>query len=240
MKHNYTITGMTCNTCKATVEKKLTALPKVSNATANLETNTVTLNLKEHLSINELQKALPEKYKLSEAKKATPNKILVSKEKSTLKQLFPLFLIFAYLTVSAYLLNNTPWSTKRFMLDFMGLFFIVFSFFKFLDLKGFVQSFRMYDPLAKAIPSYAWVYPFIELILGICFLMRYVIPTALVVTLIILGITTFGVVKVLSDKKSIQCACLGAVLKLPMTKATFIENSIMIVMAIYMLTTVYN
>ena len=40
------------------------------------------------------------------------------------------------------------------MLDFMGLFFIVFSFFKMLDLKGFSQSFKMYDPLAKRIPVY--------------------------------------------------------------------------------------
>jgi hypothetical protein len=37
----------------------------------------------------------------------------------------------------------------------MGLFYIVFSFFKFLDLKGFSVSFRMYDPLAKALPVYA-------------------------------------------------------------------------------------
>jgi hypothetical protein len=37
------------------------------------------------------------------------------------------------------------------------------------------------------------------------------------------------------DKASIQCACLGTALKLPMTKATFIENFIMILMAAWML-----
>ena len=121
------------------------------------------------------------------------------------------------------------------MLDFMGLFYIVFSFFKLLDLKGFPESFRMYDPVAKVVPVYAWLYPFIEVALGLMFLLRFEIPIALVVTLIILGITTIGVIKVLLDKKSIQCACLGTALKLPMTKATFIENSIMIVMAIIML-----
>ncbi len=121
------------------------------------------------------------------------------------------------------------------MLDFMGLFYIVFSFFKLLDLKGFPESFKMYDPLAKVLPAYGWVYPFIELALGILFLMRIQISLALVLTLIILGVTTFGVTKALLDKKSIQCACLGTALKLPMTKATFIENTIMIVMAIIML-----
>lgn len=121
------------------------------------------------------------------------------------------------------------------MLDFMGLFYIVFSFFKILDLKGFPDSFRMYDPLARAIPAYGWIYPFIEVVLGLLFLMRLYIPIALVITLIVLGITTVGVTKTLLDKKSIQCACLGTALKLPMTEATFIENAIMIVMAIVML-----
>jgi hypothetical protein len=124
------------------------------------------------------------------------------------------------------------------MFDFMGLFYIVFSFFKMLDLKGFPDSFRMYDPLAKKIPIYATIYPFIETALGLMFLMRLEINIALWVTLVILGITTIGVTKTLLDKKSIRCACLGTALKLPMTEATFIENAIMIVMAILMLTNI--
>ena len=122
------------------------------------------------------------------------------------------------------------------MLDFMGLFYIVFSFFKMLDLKGFPDSFRMYDPLAKRVPIYAKIYPFIETALGLMFLMRFEINIALIITLVILGVTTIGVTKTLLDKKAIRCACLGTALKLPMTEATFIENTIMIVMAILMLT----
>ena len=121
------------------------------------------------------------------------------------------------------------------MLEFMGLFYIVFSFFKMLDLKGFPQSFAMYDPLAKRVPFYGKVYPFIETALGIMFLLRFEVTIALIATLIILGITTLGVTRTLLDKKKIQCACLGTALKLPMTEATFIENAIMIVMAIAML-----
>jgi len=121
------------------------------------------------------------------------------------------------------------------MLDFMGLFYIVFSFFKLLDLKGFPESFSMYDPLAKIIPAYGWVYPFIELALGLMFLMRVEITAVLIITLVILGITTIGVTRTLLNKKAIQCACLGTALKLPMTEATFIENAIMIVMAVLML-----
>ena len=48
------------------------------------------------------------------------------------------------------------------------------------------------------------------------------------------GAIVHGVTRALIDKRAIRCACLGTALKLPMTKATFIENSIMIIMATYM------
>jgi len=125
------------------------------------------------------------------------------------------------------------------MLDFMGLFYIVFSFFKMLDLNGFEMSFSMYDPIAKKVPFYGKIYPFIEALLGLMFLMRFEIDIALIVTLIILGVTTIGVTRALLDRKSIRCACLGTALKLPMTEATFIENAIMILMAVLMLLNIF-
>jgi hypothetical protein len=93
----------------------------------------------------------------------------------------------------------------------------------------------MYDPLAKVLPAYGWIYPFLETALGLMFLLRFEIDIALVTTIIILGITTIGVTKSLFSKKTIKCACLGTALNLPMTEATFIENTIMLVMAVWML-----
>ncbi len=242
MKHIYTITGMTCNGCRSSVEDKLNAIEDVLKASVNLEKAEAVLEMSSYRSAKELQGVLPDKYAVFEKNKpnmANLEEQTQAKEISDLKQLFPLFLIFGYITVTAILLNYKLWNSSHFMLDFMGLFYIVFSFFKFLDLKGFTQSFKMYDPLAKVMPVYGWIYPFIELALGLLFLMRFEIPMALIATLVILGITTVGVTKVLLSKKTIQCACLGTALKLPMTKATFIENSIMIVMAIIMLINTY-
>jgi hypothetical protein len=89
--------------------------------------------------------------------------------------------------------------------------------------------------LAKFLPFYGWVYPFVELTLGVLFLMQWEVQLALWMTLGILSITTLGVVKVLLSKQQIQCACLGSVLNLPMTEATLIENAVMIGMAGWML-----
>lgn len=245
MQKTYKIEGMTCGGCKASVEKTLNSLENVKNVTVDLENGEATINMKKHISVDELQNALPEKYQITEKKKDTETSSAHKKEisavafegdeKSTLRQLFPLFLIFGYITVASILINRNSFNLEHFMLDFMGLFYIVFSFFKFLDIRGFAMSFNMYDPLAKQISGYGFVYPFIELTLGLFFLFRFQVDVALIATLVILGITTVGVTKALLDKKSIQCACLGSVLNLPMTKATFIENSIMILMAVFML-----
>ena len=231
---------MTCKNCKAKVESTLKDVEHVENVSVDLEKGQAEITMNQHITIDILQKALPDKYRISEkAESNIFNSISNDEVKNEWKQLFPLFLIFGYLIVASTLLNLKAWNWSSFMLDFMGLFYIVFSFFKFLDLKGFPESFRMYDPLAKVIPIYAWVYPFVEAALGLLFLMRFEIPLALFITLVVLGITTIGVTKVLLDKKSIQCACLGTALKLPMTKATFIENSVMLVMAVMMLTKLY-
>jgi copper chaperone CopZ len=241
MKHTHKLEGMTCNNCKASVEKYLNDLEQVTNVSANLEKGEVEITMDKPIAIGVLQKALPGKYQLTEKNKenvftsadtlTTP----MAEDKTKLEQLKPLLLIIFYLTAASALLHYKDWSWSEFMLDFMGLFYIVFGFFKMLDLKGFPDSFRMYDPLAKRLPIYGWAYPFIETALGLMFLMRFEVDVALISTLIVLGITTIGVTKTLLDKKSIRCACLGTALKLPMTEATLIENTVMIAMAVLML-----
>jgi cation transport ATPase len=245
MIHTYKITGMTCGSCKASVEKSLNSIGNVTNVEVNLEKGEATITMDNHINIKKLQEALPSKYTISQKEEKNvfasvqPTNFDMEEEKSKLQQLKPLLLIIFYITIASMLLHYNNWSWSVFMLDFMGLFYIVFSFFKMLDLKGFPESFKMYDPLAKRVPFYGKVYPFIETALGLMFLIRFEINIALSITLIVLGITTIGVTKTLLDKKSIRCACLGTALKLPMTEATFIENAIMIIMALLMLSNIF-
>ena len=235
----YKITGLTCSSCKASVENSLNLLDQVISSNADVRLGELTLSLNKSVSLKLLQNAIPKKYIINE-EISSPKRLSKIHSNSTntdskLKQLKPLFLILFYITSTSFLINYQNWSLNKFMLDFMGLFFIIFSFFKMLDLKGFPDSFKMYDPLAKVIPIYGFLYPFIETVLGVLFLMRIQIIFTLIVCLIILVITSIGVTKTLLSKKSIQCACLGTHLKLPMTEATLLENTIMIFMSIFML-----
>lgn len=233
MKTNYHIDGMTCKSCKAIVETTIGKIDGVLSVAVDFDKAMVLVEHDNKVTLDTFQDALPDKYKLN----TNSERPSISNTSSKLSQLKPLLLILFYLFVTAICLNYKSWNWSGFMLDFMGLFYIVFSFFKFLDYKGFPNSFNMYDPLAKLFPVYAWCYPFIEIALGIMFLLRLEIKWALVITILILGITTFGVIKTLLSKKAIQCACLGTALKLPMTEATLIENAIMIIMALVMLST---
>ena len=213
---------MTCSGCEAAVVAAVTQIEGVFKAVANYDEDLLTIWAQPAVSEVVLKATLPNKYALINA---------AAQEPSKLKQLFPLFLIFGFIINTIVLIHWSKWNMTAMMHDFMGTFFIVFSFFKLLDLKGFQASFKIYDPLAAAWPAYGLVYPFIELALGICYIRDFVPDWVLWVTLVVLGTTTLGVVQTLLKRRAIQCVCLGSLLKFPMTKATFIENAIMIVMA---------
>jgi copper chaperone CopZ len=233
MKQTFYIDGITCMSCVAKLTEHYGAFNGVSEVTIDKESGSISLTTEAALSSAVLADGLPEKYSLRPDQIAAPASISVQGA-SKYPQLFPLYLIGAYLFAAM----GYRWYSKGIeaaMLDFMGLFYLVFSFFKFLDYKGFKPSFAIYDPIAKAIPVYGYAYPFIELLLGIGFLLRFEVNVLLYITLIILGATTIGVMRSLLNKKAIQCACLGTALKLPMTEATFIENAVMLAMTIYML-----
>jgi len=208
MKHTYNIEGMTCGNCKAKVTDTLERIEGVQSVEVDLASKSATIDMDKHIPLKTMRNALPDKYT---------------------------FIILGYITIASVLLHRGDWNISEMMIDFMGLFFIVFSFFKMLDISGFATSFAMYDPIASKVPSYGKVYPFLETILGLMLLMRFEVDIALVATIILLGVTTYGVTKTLLAKRTIKCACLGTALDLPMTEATFIENALMIVMAMVML-----
>src|SRR5690606_37818726 len=151
MTHTYNITGMTCGGCKASVEKYLGNVDNVTNVSVNLEKAEAEVTMSSHVATEALKKALPEKYTLSEKEnknvfQMTSQSLDATEQKSKLQQLLPLLLILFYIATASILLHYKNWDGNAVMLDFMGLFFIVFSFFKMLDLKNFPESFRMYDP----------------------------------------------------------------------------------------------
>ena len=230
------IKGMHCTACVSKIEEALYLVEGVTKAVAKLDKNKATVegNASSQELINAINKS---GYQASLIDKNSEVDHYEKDSKQNSTKLFPLYLIFFYLTVSSLLINRADLNLTDIMLDFMGLFYIVFSFFKFLDYKNFPNAFKMYDPIAKIVPIYGWIYPFLETLLGLAFLIRVELYLSLLATVAILGATTIGVLRSLINKESIQCACLGTAINLPMTTATLVENSIMLSMTIWMLIT---
>ena len=233
MKQSIHISGMTCNKCLRKVTKSLNSIQGVKDLKIDLKSGNVQLKVSNELTINQIAEVLSPKYKPSIIYHSK-NKVSVTAP-SKIKQLFPLFLILIYLIAGSILLQQDNFTIPNFMFDFMGLFFIIFSFFKFLDYSGFAPAFAQYDPIAKRSLFYGKIYPFIETALGIMLLIRWKLNVALIITSVVLSISTIGVVYTLFDKKKIDCACLGTALKLPMTEATLVENILMLIMSISMI-----
>ena len=124
---------------------------------------------------------------------------------------------------------------EEFMKSIMGYFFVIFSLFKLLNIKGFATLFSNYDLIASRLPIYGTIYPFIELTLGICFLANFGLLYVNVLTLIVMSVGSIGIGNSLKRKEQLECACLGSSFNLPLTPITLIENLIMAAMALYMI-----
>jgi hypothetical protein len=149
----------------------------------------------------------------------------------------PLLLIFGYLLGGVFLLHvrSADWLAANVMQDFMGGFFLIFSFFKLLNLRGFANAYRTYDVVAKRIYGYGFVYPVVELSLGVAYVIHFNPPLINSITVVVSLVSSVGVIQSLLSRKKIPCACLGTIFNLPMTKVTLIEDLLMAGMAGVML-----
>lgn len=153
------------------------------------------------------------------------------------ERFLPLILVFSYLIGMVILLQLKAgrFDPRAAMNGFMGGFFLIFSFFKMLDLEGFASAFQSYDLLAKRTRAYAYIYPFIELLLGVCYIAAIAPLVTNIANFSVMSLGTLGVATSLLNKTKIRCACLGTVFNLPMTKVTLIEDLLMVVMSAAML-----
>lgn len=232
MKHTYSVSGMTCSSCEANVKSSLLTVPDVTSVEVSKDAGTATIEMDKHIGIAALQQALGGengRYKIT----APHHSEAVETAKGWFQTYKPVLLIFAYITAVTLLVQavNGTFDGMTWMRHFMAGFFLVFSFFKLLNIKAFAESYAMYDVVARRIPGWGYVYALTELTLGILFLLNVNPLVVNVVTLGVMLISIIGVLQTVMNKKKIQCACLGAVFNLPMSTVTIIEDSLMIIMS---------
>jgi len=240
MEHSYAIVGMHCEGCTKKIVDALERVPGIAQAAVSLSPPQATVKMNDHVPLSTLQAAVASAgaYRLQEhVEHALPAQTDDVAEAAPSESLYPLVLIIAYIAGAIVLIeltSETP-SVHRGMRNFMAGFFLVFSFFKLLDLRGFADAYRTYDVLAQAVPIWAGLYPFVELGLGVAYLVGRGLILTNILTLALMLFGAIGVFRALRQKRSIRCACLGTVLNLPMTTVTLVEDLGMAAMAAVML-----
>lgn len=244
--HRYK-TDLRCGACVARVGPLLDATPGVKHWSADVANPDKVLTVEGEVTVESVANAIkpagyhvlaelpPEKLLSLTLAPPAPAKPAAPAEKPT--SYFPLLLVLFYLVgvTGALEVAAGSFDATRAMAHFMGGFFLVFSFFKLLDVRAFADAYSSYDVVAAKWFGYGLLYPFIELGLGVAYVANFAPLVTNAVTLVVMSVSAVGVVKTLAAGRKIRCACLGTVFNLPMSKITLIEDGLMIVMAAVML-----
>lgn len=229
------ILGMSCGNCVAKIQARLTEHPEIISATVTLQPPQATITTTKDLGTTELNAWLEPlgKYRFAETP-PPPAAALPEPSATTYK---PLLILLGYLlaVTTSGLVAAGKWDTMLAMRLFMGGFFLAFSFFKMLDLRGFSDAYRSYDLVAKVWPGYGFIYPFIEFGLGLAYIAHINPFIVNLITAFVMAVSLAGVLRAVLSKRAIRCACLGTVFQLPMSTVTIIEDGLMLGMAVIML-----
>lgn len=154
----------------------------------------------------------------------------------TFKDYVPLMLVIASI-IAATLITCifTSYTLNNLLGYSMGYFFIVFGLFKVIDIRNFAMGYAEYDLITKNLPVWAYVYPFVELFLGMLYLLGDPSRGTLWATIALSLITVVSVWLKLRKHEQIHCVCLGNLLKVPLTYVSLVEYAIMGLMAVVML-----
>ena len=167
MKETFLISGMTCSSCETAVQQKILSIPSVTSAEVSRENGSASIVSDSPVFINQLQQALggvSSKYQAN-----SPHLHHLGEEfesKNWIQIYWPVILIFSFITgITLFIeLNSAVFNIWQWMNHFMAGFFLVFSFFKFLNLEGFVESYATYDIIAKKWRSWGYLYATFELV----------------------------------------------------------------------------
>ncbi len=146
------------------------------------------------------------------------------------------FAIAGLLTLAVNWLTVLPLLSSVTAERFIAIAMVLLAMLKLQDVDRFATMFLNYDLLARRLPPYGLLYPFLELGAGLLMLTRLLDWLAIPVALFIGGVGALSIFKaVYIDKRELKCACVGGSSPVPLGFVSLTENLMMIAMAVWML-----
>lgn len=114
------------------------------------------------------------------------------------------------------------------MTNFMGAFFCIVSMLKLFDLEGFVEQYAEYDIFSIRNRNYAYAYPFLELGLGVLFILQFFTVILSILAFILMVYNAIGVIKGMAHGRKLRNVSLGAgtLTVVPLNGISLFENVI--------------
>ena len=141
--------------------------------------------------------------------------------------------------IYAHVLHNYEMFGMIDMNIFMAMRFWLFGIMKLIDLSKFAKWFAKYDLLASYIPIYGYIFPIIEILLAIVYLldtnMHYYIPTNIIAIIITWLTSIWIIIKLIEKGDDLACVCMWSKFTTPLGLISLFEQLAMLVMAIWML-----
>ena len=151
-----------------------------------------------------------------------------------------LFILIIYIINLYYLKWNIDTKEKKLLLikNIIASILISFGLIKLYNLYEFVSIFSKYDIITQYLPIYAYIFPFLEILLGLSIIIiKKNIYIQKIYQMIVLYtiINLIGIYNGLQSKIPLKCGCMGSYFDLPLSNLTIIENLMILIKTIILI-----
>ncbi|MEM7043792.1 MAG: heavy-metal-associated domain-containing protein [Pseudomonadota bacterium] len=223
----FLVQGVRCGSCVGKIEAALLSEPRIKSAVigGDRRSLTITHSLDDPLADLNALLALLGSYR--------------AEERSLIRLLFAKIVHYRPLIVMTCLVvffglalqALRGWHGHGLMGDLMAGYFLLFGALKVANRKVFSRAYARYDLLASRSAAYAATYPFLEVSIGVLYLIS---PEFLLLNLFVAALMlekAWSVHRALARGQNLQCACLGGFFSIPISNVTVFEDLLMALMA---------
>jgi hypothetical protein len=151
--------------------------------------------------------------------------------KEYLKMLIIVIVFFLISLISSY---GRGWGLKYIWQDVIAIFLIISSAYKMFRYEIFIKIFGSYDIYALKWKPWAYIYPFVELILGANLLLTNGSRFIYFLVALFCATTAYSVLKQRTKHIQTIFACLDKTVRLPIALISLFESIILLALAVYL------
>jgi hypothetical protein len=99
---------------------------------------------------------------------------------------------------------------------------------KLYDIHKFSNIFQKYDLISKILPIYSYIYPFLEIFLGLNLILKKNLIMTKIITKNIMLISIVSILISLYNGENLRCGCIGTFFNVPLSYISISENLLML------------